>query len=74
MISGDESYKYKCIELGYSISSVYFNKGLVIKSLNCIINYLLGNCGFHVVEAIILNNNIGSIKVAEKCGLKKKQF
>lgn len=72
MISGDESYKYKCIELGYSISSVYFNKGLVTEALNCIINYLLGDCGFHVVEAIIPSNNIGSIKVAEKCGLKKE--
>ena len=69
MISADKSYKYKCVEVGYSISSKYWNKGLITEALNEIVNYLLSECDFNTVEAIIPSNNIGSIKVAEKCGL-----
>ena len=69
MISADKSYKYKCVEVGYSISSKYWNKGLITEALNEIVNYLLSECDFNIVEAIIPSNNIGSIKVAEKCGL-----
>ena len=69
MVSADKSYKYKCVELGYSISSKYWNKGLMTEALNEIIKYLLNECDYNVIEAIIPSNNIGSIKVAEKCGL-----
>ena len=69
MISGNTSYKYKCIEIGYSISSKYWNKGLVTEALNEIIKYFFNECDFNIIEVIIPSNNIASIKVAEKCGL-----
>ena len=69
MISADKSYKYKCVEVGYSISSKHWNKGLITEALNEIFKYLLNECDYNVIEAIIPRNNIGSIKVAEKCGL-----
>ena len=69
MISADKSYKYKCVEVGYSISSKYWNKGLITEALNEIVNYLLNECDFNIVEAVIPSSNIGSIRVAEKCGL-----
>lgn len=69
VISADKSYKYKCVEIGYSISSKYWNKGLMTEALNKVVNYLLDECDFNIVEAIIPSNNIGSIKVAKKCGL-----
>lgn len=69
MISAEKSYKYKCIEIGYSISSKYWGQGLITEALTKVIKYLLGECDFNIVEAIIPSNNIGSIKVARKCGL-----
>lgn len=39
------------------------------EALNEIIKYLLNECDYNIIEAIIASNNIGSIKVAEKCGL-----
>lgn len=69
MISADKSYKYKCVEIGYSISSKYWNKGLITEALREVVKYLLNECDYDVIEAIIPSNNIGSIRVAEKCGL-----
>ena len=69
MISADKTYKYKCVEIGYSLSSKYWNQGLITEALNEVIKYLLDECEFNIVEAIIPSNNIGSIKVAKKCGL-----
>ena len=69
MISADKSYKYKCVELGYSISSKYWNKGLITEALKEVVKYLLNECNYNIIEAIIPSNNIGSIRVAEKCGL-----
>ena len=69
MISVDKSYKYKCVEVGYSISSKHWNKGLITEALKEVVKYLLNECDYNVIEAIIPRNNIGSIKVAEKCGL-----
>ena len=69
MISADKSYKYKCVELGCSISSKYWNKGLITEALREIISYLFDECDFNIIEAIIPSKNIGSIKVVQKCGL-----
>ena len=69
MISADKSYKYKCVEVGYSISSKYWNKGLITEALKEVVKYLLDECDYNIIEAIIPSNNIGSIRVAEKCGL-----
>ena len=65
MISVDKSYKYKCVEVGYSISSKHWNKGLITEALKEVVKYLLNECDYNVIEAIIPRNNIGSIKVAE---------
>lgn len=68
MISVDKSYKYKCAEIGYSISSKYWNLGLTTEALNEVIKYLFEECDFNIIEAIIPSSNIGSIKVAENVG------
>lgn len=72
IISGDKSYKYKCIEIGYSISSKFFKKGYITEALKSIIAYFINDCDFDIIEAIIPSNNIASIKVAEKCNMKKR--
>ena len=69
MISANKAYKYKCIEIGYSISSKYWRLGLITEAIQEVIKYLFTECDYDIIEAIIPKNNIGSIKVAEKCGL-----
>ncbi len=70
VISGTHSYKYKCIELGYSISSKYFNNGFMTEALKKISDYLLYDLNYNVIEAIIPSKNIVSIKVAQNIGMK----
>ena len=72
MISGEKSYKYKCIEIGYSISSKYFNCGYMTEAIKIIIDYFFTKCDFNIIEAIIPSKNIASIRVAEKCNMKKE--
>lgn len=70
IISADTSYKYSTIEIGYSISSKYWNNGYTTEAIKEIINYLFKECNYKIIEAIIPSDNIASIKVAEKCGMK----
>ena len=70
IISADTSYKYSTIELGYSISSKYWNNGYTTEAIKEIINYLFKECNYKIIEAIIPSDNIASIKVAEKCDMK----
>lgn len=69
VISANKGYKYKCVEIGYSISSLYWNHGLTTEAVNRVIKYLFNEYDCNIVEAIIPSNNIASIKVIEKCGL-----
>ena len=69
-ISASKSYKYKCAEIGYSISSKYWNQGIMTETLIEVIKYLFNECDFNIIETIIPSDNIASIKVAEKCNLK----
>ena len=70
IISADTSYKYSTIEIGYSISSKYWNNGYTTEAIKEIINYLFKECNYKIIEAIIPRDNIASIKVAEKCDMK----
>lgn len=72
IVSADKSYKYKCFEIGYSISSKYFGCGYTTEAVKEVISFLFDNCDCDIIEAVIPSNNIASIKVAEKCGLKKE--
>lgn len=70
VISADSSYMYNTLEIGYSISSKYWNNGYTTEAVRTIIDYLFNECNYSIIEAIIPSDNIGSIKVAEKCGMK----
>lgn len=69
IISAKKSFEYKCLELGYSISSKYWHQGLATEAVKRVMKYLLEECDINIIEAVIPENNIASIKVAEKCGL-----
>lgn len=70
VISVDSSYMYNTLEIGYSISSKYWDNGYTTEALRAIIDYLFNECNYSIIEAIIPSDNIASIKVAEKCGMK----
>ncbi len=72
IISGDTSYKYKCVEISYSIGSKYFNKGYTTEAIRGVIDYFFGECDFNVIEAVIPSKNIASVKLAENCNMKKE--
>lgn len=58
-------------EVGYCISSKHWNKGYATEALRRVIEYLLIECDFHLVEAHYAGYNPASGRVMEKAGMKK---
>ncbi len=58
-------------EIGYCIWSKYWNKGYATEALRRVIEYLLIDCDFHLVEAHHAGYNPASGRVMEKAGMKK---
>lgn len=58
------------IELGYVIHPKHHNKGYASEMLKAVIDELLRE-GFHQIVAGAFENNAASIKVMQKCGMKK---
>ena len=58
-------------EVGYCIGSKYWNQGYATEALRRVIEYLLIECEFHLVEAHHAGYNTASGRVMEKAGMKK---
>ncbi len=58
----------KNAEIGYWLSEEYWGKGIMTKAINEILVYGWKHLEIDRVVAIVFGTNIGSIKVAEKCG------
>ena len=58
-------------EVGYCIWSKYWNNGYATEALRRVIEYLLLECDFHLVEAHHAGFNPASGRVMEKAGMKK---
>lgn len=58
------------VTLGYCYGSKYWNKGYASEALRCVIEYLLNNEGFYLVEAYHRSSNPASGKVMQKAGMK----
>lgn len=59
----------KC-EIGYCYGSKFWGKGYATEALKIVINFLLNDVGFELIEAICLVTNPASGKVMEKAGMK----
>ena len=57
-------------EVGYCISSKHWNKGYATEALRKVLEYLLIECDFHLVEAHYAAYNPASGRVMEKAGMK----
>lgn len=61
-------WKKKQAELAYCIDLNYESKGLTTKAVNILSKYAFSNLGFKTLQILVHKTNLGSIKVAEKCG------
>lgn len=60
---------YSC-EIGYCISRIYWDKGIMSESLKSVIDYLFSEVGFNRIVAKHDVNNVASGKVMVKSGMK----
>jgi ribosomal-protein-alanine N-acetyltransferase len=60
----------KCGDLGYAISSKYWNKGYVSEAMKAVIKFGFEVLHLNRAEAHCEEENIGSWRVMEKCGMK----
>jgi ribosomal-protein-alanine N-acetyltransferase len=58
------------VEIGYSIIPDYRNQGYATEMAQCLITWAFHTQGINVVIAHCLKDNIGSIKVLEKVGMR----
>ncbi len=64
--------KDETCEIGYCYGSKYWNNGYASEALRAVLEYLLKEVGFRLVEAIHISENPASGKVMEKAGMKKE--
>ena len=56
------------LELGYIIGTKHQGKGYATEVCEAILDYAKENCGFERINALVENENISSIKLAQKLG------
>ena len=69
-IVNDVGIEGDCIELGYAISSSHHGKGYMTEVLSSLILHLKA-LGFQRIRAGAFSENKASIRVMEKCGMRK---
>lgn len=65
------SKRNETVELGYCYGSKYWGKGYATEALRMVIEYLLTECGFYLVEADHISGNPASGRVMQKAGMHK---
>ena len=65
-----KSPKYNTISLGYCYGSKYWNKGYATEALKRVIEYLIKEKDYYLVEANHRSSNPASGKVMQKAGMK----
>ncbi|MDR0227503.1 MAG: GNAT family N-acetyltransferase [Flavobacteriaceae bacterium] len=59
-------------EVGYTTLSEFNGKGYVTEALTTIVDYGFNALKFHSLGALVDPDNIGSVRVLEKCGFEKE--
>ena len=60
------------VEIGYWISTHYWRKGILKSVLPSFCQYLFQHYDIHKIYAIVISENISSMKLLEKCNFKKE--
>jgi RimJ/RimL family protein N-acetyltransferase len=63
----------ECIEMGYALHPDYHNQGYTTEAFSAVIKSLLSK-GFTEIIAGAFEDNIASIRVMEKCGMKRTKI
>lgn len=63
----------ECIEMGYALHPDYHNQGYTTEAFSAVIKSLLSK-GFTEIIAGAFEDNIASIRVMEKCGMKRTKM
>ncbi|MBR6726384.1 MAG: GNAT family N-acetyltransferase [Clostridia bacterium] len=63
----------KCIEIGYALHPAYHNRGFATEAFGAVIEYLFSN-GFEEILAGAFEENAASMRVMEKCGMKRTKM
>ena len=66
------SYNYKIVQIGYSFNKNYHKKGYATKAVNAFVEFCFEKLNTERVEAMVLIDNIPSIKLLEKLGFKNE--
>jgi len=69
----DVEIKNETIEIGYVIAREYWNQGYASEAVKAVIRHLLKS-GFTCVRAGAFSENPASVRVMQKCGMKKIDF
>jgi [ribosomal protein S5]-alanine N-acetyltransferase len=60
----------RCGDIGYAIAPKYWKRGITSEALNAVINFGFEKLQLNRIEAHCEEENTGSWKVMEKCGMK----
>ena len=66
------SYNYKIVQIGYSFNKNFHKKGYATKAVSAFIEFCFNKLETERVEALVLPENIASIKLLEKLGFKNE--
>lgn len=66
------SYNYKIVQIGYSFNKNYHKKGYATKAVNAFVEFCFEKLNTERVEAMVLVDNMPSIKLLEKLGFKNE--
>ena len=58
------------IEVYYGLSSNYWGRGLATEATKAVLKYAFENAGLNEIFGVVVPDNIGSVKVIEKVGMK----
>lgn len=59
-------------EIGYAMNRSYWGQGLATEAVRGVLNFAFRDMGLNRVQAIVLLENAGSIRVLEKAGLQRE--
>ena len=68
-LHGNDSLNNNC-KIGYIINSDYMKLGYASEAVKEVINFSLNKLNYHRIEALIVEENKDSIKLAERVGMK----
>jgi ribosomal-protein-alanine N-acetyltransferase len=59
-------------EIGYAMNRSYWGQGLATEAVRGVLGFAFGQMGLNRVQAIVLLDNIGSMRVLEKSGMRRE--